>query len=136
MMEAVDTSETTVNFYDTTRCDKPEDSHVHTRRHENLKSHSVCICLPLLLLSRTVLKNDVGAALSRDVNMFLLKGKKKVTWYVLKYRLGNFLFLSFFFCGFNSGYWLAYLKRDCISHETGRVCSTLKPKTNPRNKNI
>jgi hypothetical protein len=41
MMEAVSTSETTVNFYQTTRCNIPEDSHLHTRRRENLKSHKL-----------------------------------------------------------------------------------------------
>jgi hypothetical protein len=39
MMEAVRTSETLVNFYETTRRNIPEDSHHHPRRRENLKSH-------------------------------------------------------------------------------------------------
>jgi hypothetical protein len=39
MMEAAGTSETSVNFYKTTRRNIPEDSHLHTRRCENLKSH-------------------------------------------------------------------------------------------------
>jgi hypothetical protein len=39
MMESSSTSETSVNFYQTTRRDNPEDSHLHTRRRENLKSH-------------------------------------------------------------------------------------------------
>jgi hypothetical protein len=38
MMEAARTSETSVNFYHTTRRNIPEDSHLHTRRRENLKS--------------------------------------------------------------------------------------------------
>jgi hypothetical protein len=38
--EAVSTSEMSVNFYPTTRCNNPEDNHLRTRRHENLKSHS------------------------------------------------------------------------------------------------
>jgi hypothetical protein len=38
-MEAVITSETSVNFYQITRHNNPEDSHLHTRPHENLKSH-------------------------------------------------------------------------------------------------
>jgi hypothetical protein len=38
MMEAASTSEMSVNFYQTTRCNKPEESHLHTRRRENLKS--------------------------------------------------------------------------------------------------
>jgi hypothetical protein len=39
MMEAASISETSVNFYQTTRCNNPEDSNLHTRRRENLKSH-------------------------------------------------------------------------------------------------
>jgi hypothetical protein len=39
MEEAVNPCETPVNFYQTTRCNIPEDSHLHTRRRENLKSH-------------------------------------------------------------------------------------------------
>jgi hypothetical protein len=36
-MEAASTSETLVNFYQTTRRNNPEDSHLNTRRRENLK---------------------------------------------------------------------------------------------------
>jgi hypothetical protein len=48
MMEAVSTSEISVNFYGTTRRNIPEDSHIHIR--ENLKSHQVridflCVCI-------------------------------------------------------------------------------------------
>jgi hypothetical protein len=39
MMETVSSSETSVNIYQTTRCSIPEDSRLHTRRRENLKSH-------------------------------------------------------------------------------------------------
>jgi hypothetical protein len=39
MMEAASTSETFVNFHQTTQRNNPEDSHLHTRHHENLKSH-------------------------------------------------------------------------------------------------
>jgi hypothetical protein len=39
MMEAAKTSETLVNFYQTTRHCNLEDSHLHTHRHENLKSY-------------------------------------------------------------------------------------------------
>jgi hypothetical protein len=38
MMEAARTSETLVNFYQTTRRYNPEDSHLHAYRRENLKS--------------------------------------------------------------------------------------------------
>jgi hypothetical protein len=39
MMEAASTSETSVNFYQTTRRIITEDSHLHNRRRENLRSH-------------------------------------------------------------------------------------------------
>jgi hypothetical protein len=39
MMEAARTSETLVNFYQTTRRYDPEDSHLRTHRRENLKSY-------------------------------------------------------------------------------------------------
>jgi hypothetical protein len=38
MMEAESASEMSVNFYQTTRHNTPEGSHVHTPRRENLKS--------------------------------------------------------------------------------------------------
>jgi hypothetical protein len=38
MMEAVSTSETSVNIRQITRRNIPEDSHLHSRRRENLKS--------------------------------------------------------------------------------------------------
>jgi hypothetical protein len=38
---AVSTSETSENFYRTTLRDNPEDSHLHTRRRENLKFHGL-----------------------------------------------------------------------------------------------
>jgi hypothetical protein len=39
VMEAASTSETSVNLYQTARRNNPDDSHLHTRRRENLKSH-------------------------------------------------------------------------------------------------
>jgi hypothetical protein len=39
MMKAVSTSETWVNFYQTTWRNIAEDSHLHTHCHDNLKSH-------------------------------------------------------------------------------------------------
>jgi hypothetical protein len=41
MKEAVSISESSVNLYQTTRCNIPEDSHLHTGHRENLKSHNV-----------------------------------------------------------------------------------------------
>jgi hypothetical protein len=40
-MEAARTSETLVNFYQTTRRYNPEDSHLRTHHRENLKSYLV-----------------------------------------------------------------------------------------------
>jgi hypothetical protein len=40
MMEAVRISETSVHSIETTRRYIPEDSEIHTRRSENLKSHT------------------------------------------------------------------------------------------------
>jgi hypothetical protein len=45
MMEVVRTSETSVHFNETTRRYIPESTKLHTRRHENLKSHMVHIGL-------------------------------------------------------------------------------------------
>jgi hypothetical protein len=44
-MEAASASETSVNFYQTTRRNNPEDNHLHLRRRENLKSHQEHIFL-------------------------------------------------------------------------------------------
>jgi hypothetical protein len=49
IMEAASTPETSINFHQSSRCNTSEDSYVYTRRHENLKSHSVNCCLLLLL---------------------------------------------------------------------------------------
>jgi hypothetical protein len=38
-MEAVITSKTSVNFYQTTRPNNPKDTYLHIRRRVNLKSH-------------------------------------------------------------------------------------------------
>jgi hypothetical protein len=45
MMEAASTSETTVNFFQTTQRNIQDNSHLHTRRRENLKSHIQKNCL-------------------------------------------------------------------------------------------
>jgi hypothetical protein len=39
MMEAENTSETSVNVYRTTKRKNPKDSHINTRRYENLRFH-------------------------------------------------------------------------------------------------
>jgi hypothetical protein len=44
MMEAVMTSETSMNFYQSKRFNVMEDSHLHTCRHDNLKPHEMFQC--------------------------------------------------------------------------------------------
>jgi hypothetical protein len=52
VVEAVNTSEMSVSFYKTTQHNIPEDSHLHTRCCENLKSYMIqsyfhlLLCLP------------------------------------------------------------------------------------------
>jgi hypothetical protein len=41
MVEAADTSEMMVNFYQTTQYNNPENGHLHTLCCDNLKTHSV-----------------------------------------------------------------------------------------------
>jgi hypothetical protein len=52
MMEAVRTSETLVNFYQTTRRYNPDDSHLRNHRRENLKSYLKCNYFPHVCLDQ------------------------------------------------------------------------------------
>jgi hypothetical protein len=61
-MEAASTSETSVNFYQTTRRYNPEDSHLHTRRRENLESYESLV---------EELLNAMGCKKSLAKNSFL-----------------------------------------------------------------
>jgi hypothetical protein len=45
MMEAARTSETLVNFYQTTRCYNPEDSNLHTDRLSETKEIQIQLCI-------------------------------------------------------------------------------------------
>jgi hypothetical protein len=62
MMEAASTSKTSVNLYQTTWRNTPEDSHLHARRRENLKcrdygnnTSSLCIAVSdYLILLKTL----------------------------------------------------------------------------------
>jgi hypothetical protein len=49
MMEAASTSETSVNFYQTTRRNIPKDSNLHSRRSENLKSRNQLLFIQLTI---------------------------------------------------------------------------------------
>jgi hypothetical protein len=48
MMEAVQTSETLVNSYQSTRRYNPEDGNLHSHRRENLKSIQCCLVVWLV----------------------------------------------------------------------------------------
>jgi hypothetical protein len=48
-MEAASTSETLGNIYQTTRRYKPEDSHLYTRRRENLRSYLILVKISPLI---------------------------------------------------------------------------------------
>jgi hypothetical protein len=63
MVEAASTSETLVNFYQTTRRNNPEDSHVHTRRRENLKSHEISL---LRTTTSSLLGTGLGGRITRE----------------------------------------------------------------------
>jgi hypothetical protein len=54
MMEAANRSETSVNICQTTRRNNLEESHLHTRRRENLKSHLFNFCAMSVLCSRSL----------------------------------------------------------------------------------
>jgi hypothetical protein len=47
-------SETSVNFYQTRRRNNPEDSHLFTRRRENLKYHNIKIISKKRLLKMLI----------------------------------------------------------------------------------
>jgi hypothetical protein len=57
-MEAANTFETSVNFYQTTWCFNPQDSHLHTRYSVNVKSY-------MKELVYTQRNNDRNAQLQR-----------------------------------------------------------------------
>jgi hypothetical protein len=62
------TSETSVNFYESTRRNMPEDS-LHSRHHENLKSHHSCY-LDFINDMSFFYWEDCYLALMNDINMF------------------------------------------------------------------
>jgi hypothetical protein len=68
MMEAESTSETSVNVYQTTQRNNPEDSNLHTRRRENLMFH-----IYLLLCIKSVGKS--GGKRSLDLEDLGVDGK-------------------------------------------------------------
>jgi hypothetical protein len=88
-MEAARTSETLVNFYQTTRRYNPEDSHLLTHRRENLKSYLVKQILRIIslfyltTLSGWLMNNELEIKWEEKVvtqfKVLYLKGLKKMT---------------------------------------------------------
>jgi hypothetical protein len=67
IMEALSTSETSISFYQTTWCNIPEDSRLHTRHRENQKSYKRK-CLPARFSWREVDLTAPKASFSDDGN--------------------------------------------------------------------
>jgi hypothetical protein len=71
-MEAARTSETLVNFYQTTRRYNPEDSHLRTHHRENLKSYIFIfdenVFNPWILLTCEIMKNFTVGTVNGFVN--------------------------------------------------------------------
>jgi hypothetical protein len=66
MMEAASTSETSVNFYQTTRRNNPGDDHLHSRRRENLKSHIFLFHLHVLIFHEVITRKAASVPISWD----------------------------------------------------------------------
>jgi hypothetical protein len=58
MVMAVSTSEMSVNFYQTTRRNIPEDSHLHTHRRENLKSNVFIIVFSACVVAIDIYRRE------------------------------------------------------------------------------
>jgi hypothetical protein len=122
-MEAVSTSETSVNFYETTRCNIPEDSHIHTHCRENLKSQTEDY-LPISFFLVTF----------HNLSLFWPFSKNLETNYVttttccLSLEHETFIVIAFRYLVLNrynkiSGLWKA---SHCAIHFTGRLWSALQ----------
>jgi hypothetical protein len=74
-MEAVSTSETSVNFYQTTQHNIPEESHLHIRRRQNLKPHTV---LALSML-RTKHHVQMDCSFQSELLIYLMFENSKMT---------------------------------------------------------
>jgi hypothetical protein len=81
MMEAVSTSETSVCFHQTTRHYIPEGCHIHTRRYDNLKSHTVnwIQLAEDKVIYRDFVKTAMKAKISRARNLLFTVYKRPFT---------------------------------------------------------
>jgi hypothetical protein len=73
MMEAASTSETVVNFYQTTRCNNSKDRHLRTHRRDNLKSHGLeCVVNNLIYLRAIKFGRRTGGSHTHSVPQYFL----------------------------------------------------------------
>jgi hypothetical protein len=68
IIRAISISETSVNFYQTTRRSNPEDSHLHIHRRENLKSHRITYIVKFM----EIINMELSEALHHDGRKFEL----------------------------------------------------------------
>jgi hypothetical protein len=85
-MEAASTSETSVNFYRTTRRNNPEDSHTNTRRRENLKSHylvtSYTIIFNFMLYTQSLTTLKLHFRYLSFINIFIKENSTTIRNYL------------------------------------------------------
>jgi hypothetical protein len=118
MMEAARTSETLVNFYQTTWSYNPEDSHLHTHCCENLKSSltTLLCCIVILhnFFKRCKHYNHISIVTQRKTHVLSLTWQLLITWNgnLLSYPLtwsfqwpDTEFFFFFKFCNSDFLYW-------------------------------
>jgi hypothetical protein len=76
MMETSSTSETSVNFYQSIRRNNPQDSHLHTRRRENLKPHKFKI-IHMLTDIQTYQRNRKQTSGREKTRKFTLRDRNR-----------------------------------------------------------
>jgi hypothetical protein len=94
MMEAARTSETLVNFYQTTRCYNPEDSNLHIHRRENLKSYSKRQAQSVsydddVLIAEAIENKIIAVTTTMSSKMIEFGGGTDVAYFTI-YSLGNY----------------------------------------------
>jgi hypothetical protein len=123
MIEATSTSETSINFYRTTRRYNPEDSHLHTRRRGNLKSYSLeSVTNSYNLIKYNLNYQPDGCSNSRDGRTILrqeaithyTKCNPSYELYVLPSISGVMNYLSYIWGLMTSSHFLPSVNDDAI----------------------
>jgi hypothetical protein len=102
MMEAVSTSETSVNFYQTKQRNIPEFRHLHTRHCKNLKYH-----IPICSQQMFTWKTERNAKMRKSkmpfpVSLCKIKGVTSLSSYVSMANLARVIFFSFYYVKCNN----------------------------------